>query len=237
MRENIAARFYELMVITTPEGTPEELVGVVDQITGYVESAGGTIIRTNYDSPWGRRLLSYPIRHESQDVRDGFYTLVHIELEPDKVVIVERDLKLNERLMRYLVLQLAGEPVFPEPPEEETEGEGGATVAASAKGAAPEAATTGEDGEAPAAQAESAAPEATTAVAEATVSEAETATSEDTAEERRNVVGEAGADSGEVQAEDESETSEETAEESAGPAAEITEVPADVEDDIAENKE
>src|SRR5688572_9087324 len=99
MRENSAARFYELMVITTPEGTPEELVGVVDQVTGYIESAGGTILRANYDSPWGRRRLSYPIRHESQDVRDGFYTLVHLEIEPDKVATVERDLKLNTRLM------------------------------------------------------------------------------------------------------------------------------------------
>jgi small subunit ribosomal protein S6 len=122
MRESGATRFYELMVITSPEGTPEELLATVDQINGYIAVAGGAILRSNSDSPWGRRRLAYPIRHESQDVRDGFYTLIHLEIAPDQVINVERDLKLNERLMRYLVLQLPGEPVFPEH-EEEQEGE------------------------------------------------------------------------------------------------------------------
>jgi small subunit ribosomal protein S6 len=172
MREISAARFYELMVITTPEGTPEELVGVVDQITGYVEAAGGTILRANYDSPWGRRRLSYPIRHESQDVRDGFYTLVHLQIEPDKVSTIERDLKLNERLMRYLVLQLASEPVFPEPVAEETEGE--------------EATDHAEGGE-PA--------DASTSGGTQSAEPAETAGDESSAVERRSVVASADAES------------------------------------------
>lgn len=131
MREASAARFYELMVITAPDGTPEELIATVDQIVGYITTAGGTIIRSNSDSPWGRRRLAYPIRYQSTDVRDGFYTLIHMEIGPDKIIEIERDLKLNDRLMRYLVLQLSGEPVFPEPVEEEpaegeSEGEGDA---------------------------------------------------------------------------------------------------------------
>jgi small subunit ribosomal protein S6 len=214
MRENSAARFYELMVITTPEGTPEELVGVVDQVTGYIESAGGTILRANYDSPWGRRRLSYPIRHESQDVRDGFYTLVHLEIEPDKVATVERDLKLNTRLMRYLVLQLASEPVFPEPAEEETEGE-----------------------QAPAESGEGATPAATTTVDEPTAAPVEAAEAEDTAEERRTVVASAEADSGEATAEGETETSVEAPEAAAESGAEITEVETEAADGSIEEKE
>jgi small subunit ribosomal protein S6 len=166
MRETGAARYYELMVITSPEGTPEELVATVEQIGGYISSAGGTILRTNYDSPWGRRRLAYPIRHESQDVRDGFYTLIHLQLDPEQVVEVERELKLNERLMRYLVLQLAAEPVFPEPeaPEGEREGE---PAAPAVEGEAPSTAP------APAAEA---APEA----------EAPSASGEESAESRRD---------------------------------------------------
>ncbi len=145
MRETSAARFYELMVITAPDGTPEELVETVEQINGYITNAGGSILRTNYDSPWGRRRLAYPIRHHSQDVRDGFYSLIHMEVDPDKVIDIERDLKLNDRLMRYLVLQLASEPVFPEPEPEGEEGEAGESTGAD--GEAPET-TTGQPAEA-----------------------------------------------------------------------------------------
>jgi small subunit ribosomal protein S6 len=122
MREN-STRYYEMMLITHPEGTPEELSATVDRVLGYITSAGGSIIRSSFDSPWGRRRLAYPIRHESQDVRDGFYTLIHLELAPDQVVEVERELKLNDRLLRYLLLQLPEMPVFPEPEPEETDGE------------------------------------------------------------------------------------------------------------------
>jgi small subunit ribosomal protein S6 len=214
MRENSAARFYELMVITTPEGTPEELVGVVDQITGYVESAGGTILRANYDSPWGRRRLSYPIRHESQDVRDGFYTLVHLEIAPDKVATVERDLKLNTRLMRYLVLQLASEPVFPEPAEEETEGEQ----------------TSPESGE-------GAASAATTTVDELTAAPVGTADVEETAEERRTVATSAETDSGEDAAESATGTGVEAATASAESGAEVTEVQPEAPGETTEEEE
>ncbi len=139
MRDASAPRFYELMVITAPDGTPEELIATVEQINGYITTAGGTILRSSSDSPWGRRRLAYPIRYQSTDVRDGFYTLIHLEIAPDKVIEIERDLKLNDRLMRYLVLQLAGEPVFPEPAEEEVPaGEGAEATGESEDSAAEE---------------------------------------------------------------------------------------------------
>lgn len=240
MREISAARFYELMVITSPEGTPEELAGVVDQISGYVETAGGTVLRANYDSPWGRRRLSYPIRHESQDVRDGFYALVHLEIQPDKVTTIERDLKLNERLMRYLVLLLEGEPVFPEP---EVEGEDGETPAVSPEGAVPGAT----------------AADASTTVDEPTAKPEEPPASEATAEDRRTLATAAELepvdDAPEVESESveeiavvqsapveataevESETTEDTAEGASETAAEITEMPADADGDSPEEKE
>ncbi len=177
MRETSAARFYELMVITAPEGTPEELMATVDQITGYITTAGGSILRSNSDSPWGRRRLAYPIRYQSTDVRDGFYTLIHLEMAPDKVIEVERDLKLNDRLMRYMVIQLDGEPVFPEPVEEEEEAPEGAEAEAPAAGTEPDAEVAAEVTE--------------TAVAEAAP---EPESSEATADERRTLVAEEAAD-------------------------------------------
>jgi small subunit ribosomal protein S6 len=121
LREYQTTRFYEMMVISTPEGTPEELLDASARVGSHVSSAGGTVIRASHDSPWGRRRLAYPIRHAGQDLRDGFYTLYHFEIDPAKISDIERELRLNERVIRHLLLQLDREPVFPEPePEQES---------------------------------------------------------------------------------------------------------------------
>jgi small subunit ribosomal protein S6 len=143
LRETQAARYYEMMVITTPEITPEEITATTDQITGYIASAGGSILRANQDSPWGRRRLAYPFRHESHDVRDGFYTLFHLELDPSRIDEIERELRLNDSVMRYLLLQLPGEPIFP--PEPEAEPAAGETEGQGSELAATDAAAAGEE--------------------------------------------------------------------------------------------
>jgi small subunit ribosomal protein S6 len=110
-----AARFYELMVISTPDGDPEDLVAASERVGNHISASGGVLLRANSDSPWGRRRLAYPIRHSSQDLRDGFYTLYHFQAEPGMIEAIERELHLDERVMRHLVLQLAREPIFAEP--------------------------------------------------------------------------------------------------------------------------
>lgn len=123
LRTESSARFYELMSISVPDGTPEELIETADAISGYVTAAGGRVIRASNDSPWGRRRLAYPIRHNSADLRDGFYTLYHFEIQPEGIESIEREIRLNERIIRHLLLTLAGEPVFVEEEEEAAEGE------------------------------------------------------------------------------------------------------------------
>jgi len=127
LRTDSSARFYELMAISVPDGTPEELVETADSVAGYVTAAGGRILRSSNDSPWGRRRLAYPIRHNSADLRDGFYTLYHFEIEPARIENIERELRLNERVIRHLLLQLPSEPIFVEEEEETTVNENAET--------------------------------------------------------------------------------------------------------------
>lgn len=122
LRTDSSARFYELMSISVPDGTPEELIETAEAVAGYVAGAGGRVLRSSNDSPWGRRRLAYPIRHNSADLRDGFYTLYHFEIQPEGIENIEREIRLNERIIRYLLLQLDSEPIFVEE-EEEAEGE------------------------------------------------------------------------------------------------------------------
>jgi len=122
LRSDSSARFYELMSISVPDGTPEELIETAEAVAGYVTGAGGEVLRSSSDSPWGRRRLAYPIRHNSADLRDGFYTLYHFQIQPEGIAEIEREILLNERIIRHMLLQLDDEPVFAE--EEETEGDG-----------------------------------------------------------------------------------------------------------------
>ena len=162
LRTESSARFYELMSISVPDGTPEELIETADAVAGYVTAAGGRVIRSSNDSPWGRRRLAYPIRHNSADLRDGFYTLYHFEIQPDGIENIEREIRLNERIIRHLLLTLAGEPVCIEEEDEAAESEG-------AEGGESEAAAESAESTASAAGA----PEASTEPAEAAPAEVE----------------------------------------------------------------
>jgi small subunit ribosomal protein S6 len=133
------ARNYELMTVFVPDVPEDEIRSTVDQVVGYITAATGEIIDVNRDSPWGRRRLAYPIRHASRDVRDGYYTLYHFSVAPHLVEDIERELRLNDRVIRYLVTQYIPRPMAE---TEETEqsaeagsapAEAGETVTASAE--------------------------------------------------------------------------------------------------------
>jgi small subunit ribosomal protein S6 len=49
---------------------------------------------------WGERKLAYPIRQ----VRRGLYVLTYFEAQPEKIVGIERDVRLSEQTVRVLVL-------------------------------------------------------------------------------------------------------------------------------------
>jgi small subunit ribosomal protein S6 len=106
-----ASRTYELMTILHPEVPEESLQGELDRIAGYIDAAGGSIIETLRESPWGRRRLAYPIRSGGRDVRDGYYTVWHMNLGPNRVEDLERELKLNTQIIRYIVVSWEPKPL------------------------------------------------------------------------------------------------------------------------------
>ena len=110
-------RNYELMTILSPDVPEDDIASETERVGSYITSASGELQETLTDSPWGRRRLAYPIRHAGRDVRDGFYTVYHFGIEPSHVRDVERELKLNTSVMRYLVTR--HEPVPPEELSEE----------------------------------------------------------------------------------------------------------------------
>jgi small subunit ribosomal protein S6 len=151
-------RNYELMTVFSPDIPEEEIQATIDRVVGYITTATGEVVDVNRDSPWGRRRLAYPIRHASRDVRDGFYTLYHFAVAPHRVEDIEREIKLNDRIMRYLVTQHTPKPVEEVAPTAEGAEEGEQAEAAVASETPVAAATppVASAEEAPAAEVESA---------------------------------------------------------------------------------
>ncbi len=89
------------MVLINPEVTDEALSAAVDQISGYVTSNGAEIHYLKRDTPWGRRRLAYPIER----FRDATYVLYQFLGSPTALGDIERDLKLDERVIRYLLVR------------------------------------------------------------------------------------------------------------------------------------
>lgn len=106
-------RAYELMTVLSPDVAEDAIPAVLERIGGYVTDAGGTVTETLRDSPWGRRRLAYAIRHDGRDVRDGYYTVYHVDLAPSRVDDVEREIKLNTDIIRYLLTHYTPVPVDP----------------------------------------------------------------------------------------------------------------------------
>jgi small subunit ribosomal protein S6 len=91
---------YEITYIVRPDLDEEQIRAVVDGVNGRIAGNGGELIAT---VPWNpaRRRLAYPIR----DFADGFYVTTTFRFPPEGIKELERALRLNENLLRFLVVQ------------------------------------------------------------------------------------------------------------------------------------
>jgi small subunit ribosomal protein S6 len=89
-------RNYELAYILDPELDEQSIEIFEDRVKGWIEAAGGTI--KNIDN-WGKRRLAYPIKKHNE----GYYYFVQIEMPPQAGVTIERDLRLSEQILRFMI--------------------------------------------------------------------------------------------------------------------------------------
>ncbi|MGD1991809.1 MAG: 30S ribosomal protein S6 [Anaerolineae bacterium] len=91
-------REYELTFIVNPQVEQEGLDEIVDKLKDVVEPDNGSI---NTVEPWGLRRLAYPI----QNLREGQYVFMEISMEPAVIPELERILKLDETIIRHLIIR------------------------------------------------------------------------------------------------------------------------------------
>jgi small subunit ribosomal protein S6 len=91
-------RRYELMIILDPN-TEERAVGPsIDQFLGVVKNDGGSVEKVDV---WGRRRLAYEINKKSE----GIYAVVDLTAQPATVKELDRQLNLNESILRTKVIR------------------------------------------------------------------------------------------------------------------------------------
>lgn len=83
------------MFISSPNSTDEDISKLTSQIEHAVTDRGGKVVKVE---PWGRRKLAYRI----DKFDEGIYTLVHIEGNGHEIAEVERRLRVNDSIIRYM---------------------------------------------------------------------------------------------------------------------------------------
>lgn len=91
-------RRYELMVILDPDLEERTVAPSLDKFLGVVRTGGGSVEKVDM---WGRRRLAYEIKKKTE----GIYAVVDLQAEPDVVKELDRQLNLNEAVLRTKVLR------------------------------------------------------------------------------------------------------------------------------------
>lgn len=88
---------YELVYIIQPNLDDDGVKAVDDRIGQAINGEDGTITNTAH---WGKRRLAYPINGHFE----GHYILHHLSMPPAALQNVERQLRLSEDVIRFLVV-------------------------------------------------------------------------------------------------------------------------------------
>jgi small subunit ribosomal protein S6 len=95
---NAEQREYELVFILQPELDEQGVLGFNERLGQIVANQSGAIETTEL---WGRRGLAYPIGKYFE----GHYVLHRLSMQPAGTEEVDRLLRFNENVLRYLLIR------------------------------------------------------------------------------------------------------------------------------------
>ncbi len=90
---------YECVFIARSDVTPQQVEALAEQIAEVIVQGGGKVGKREY---WGLRTLAYRIKKN----RKGHYMLLNIDAPWPAVAEMERQLRLNEDVLRFLTVRV-----------------------------------------------------------------------------------------------------------------------------------
>lgn len=91
---------YETVYILKPELAEDVVRATNEKVSGIIESNGGRLVRIE---DWGKRKLAYAVRKSAR----GHYVLVSYAAPGALVAELERLLRIDDNLLRFLTIQVA----------------------------------------------------------------------------------------------------------------------------------
>jgi len=92
-------RRYEMMIILDPDLEERTIAPSLQQLFGVVVTSGGSVEKLDV---WGRRRMAYEIAKKG----DGIYAVAEFLSQPDAIKELDRQLNLNESVLRTKVMRL-----------------------------------------------------------------------------------------------------------------------------------
>ncbi len=87
--------FYETVFIARQDLSEQQVKALTDKFSQFIKDGGGKIHKTEY---WGLRALAYRI----QKNRRGHYVLIESDCTPEALQEMERNLRIDEDVIRYM---------------------------------------------------------------------------------------------------------------------------------------
>lgn len=91
--------YYEHVVIARQDISPQQAEALNDTLKALIEENGGSVAKIEY---WGLRNLTYRVKKN----RKGHYSLLAIDAPAPAVKEMERQLSINEDVIRYLTVRV-----------------------------------------------------------------------------------------------------------------------------------
>ena len=91
---------YELTYIIDPTVEEAARKELIEKVSGLIAANGGEVEKV--DETWGKRRLAYAINYKTE----GWYVLVTFQAPSEAIREVERNLRNNDSVIRYLTVKL-----------------------------------------------------------------------------------------------------------------------------------
>ncbi len=92
-------RKYEVFFIVDPDLSDDDAKSLEQKLKDVVQREGGRVL--TYSS-WGKRKLAYPVKKRTR----GHYFLMEIAGDPDLPVELERNMRLDDRVLKFITVKL-----------------------------------------------------------------------------------------------------------------------------------
>ena len=91
---------YETLFIVQSELSSDDINAIIDRYSKIITDMKGTVLKVER---WGKRKLAYLIRKQSR----GFYILIDFAGKREIVAELERILKFDDKVLKYMSVKLA----------------------------------------------------------------------------------------------------------------------------------